>query len=98
MKAKSEAGFQATFDRMAALFHWRTYHTRDSRGSAEGFPDVLAIHRDGRMFVAELKSLTGRETPVQQAWREAFLRAGVSAYLWDAGCWDEIERVLRGEG
>ena len=46
------------------------YHTRDSRGSAKGFPDRVAIRPPRLMFV-ELKKERGRIEPEQQAWHNA---------------------------
>ena len=58
--------------RVAALRNgWAFYHTRDSRRSDAGFPDVIAV-KDGRMLVFELKAQKGRVSPQQRRWIAAF--------------------------
>jgi hypothetical protein len=57
---------------LARLLGWRCYHTRDSRKSASGFPDVVMV-RPPRLIFAELKRLpetnaAGRPRPEQRAW------------------------------
>jgi hypothetical protein len=48
-------------------------HTRDSRGSAPGLPDVFAIHVRRRIvLVVELKTAAGRVRPAQRTWLRAF--------------------------
>ena len=39
--------------------HWFFYHTYDSRKSREGFPDVVAISRGGRVLWIEAKRQRG---------------------------------------
>lgn len=69
---------------------WRVDH---HRGSA-GWPD-LALVRDGRLVVAELKADAGRVSPQQREWLTA-LRAvpGVEVHLWKPSDWPAIQRVL----
>ena len=56
------------------------YHTRDSRRSPEGFPDLVAVCR-GVMF-RELKSEKGKLTKAQQEWLDALTNAGGDAGVW----------------
>lgn len=41
----SEADLLATVERMCKLLGFRYYHTRYSRGSVPGFPDLVIIGR-----------------------------------------------------
>jgi hypothetical protein len=70
----SEEELQANVLRTAGLLGWRYYHTRDSRKSAGGFPDLVLV-RPPRLVFVELKRLperlaAGRPTAEQQAWIE----------------------------
>ena len=56
--------------------------TRRLRSCKAGLPDVFVLHR-GRLIGTELKSKTGRCTPVQRAVREALLAAGIADW-WEA--------------
>src|SRR5689334_11224759 len=49
----TEKLFQATVEKTLRDRGWLVYHTRDSRKSEAGFPDVIAL-RAGYMIVAEL--------------------------------------------
>ena len=88
-------------------FGWRWYHTRDSRGSNAGFPDIVATRGNGfgPLLFIELKREKGKETSEQIAWREALTGAGgeshtpygAKAFVWRPSDLSsgEIERVLR---
>lgn len=52
--AMTEAAWQQNVVRLAGYYGWRTYHTRDSRGSDPGFPDLVLI-RGPELLFAELK-------------------------------------------
>lgn len=71
---------------LAALYRWLTYHTRDSRGSSHGFPDLVLVRTDtapARIIFAELKSERGTTTTEQHTWLNALaLVQGVEVYLW----------------
>jgi hypothetical protein len=85
-----EDELQSSVEDALRLYGWLFYHTRDSRHSADGFPDICAV-RAGQLVFAELKrqlpdpcTEKQREklspTPAQQAW------------LW------ELRVVKRGSG
>lgn len=108
-KQISEEDFQSTVIMTAKLFGWkRIYHTRDSRRSAHGFPDLVMV-RYGRIIFAELKVGKNKTTVDQERWLEdlqvaadvmgAYIPeaadAGVEVYLWTPEHWNEIERVLK---
>jgi Holliday junction resolvase len=69
---------------------WRTYHTFDSRKSAAGFPDIIALRGD-RGLAIELKAenhRTKRERMQEQlAWLVAFDQAGFETALWQPTHW-----------
>jgi len=61
----SEERLLDTFRQAARLGGWRTYHTRDSRKSEQGFPDLILV-RDRECIAAELKTERGRVTDAQR--------------------------------
>lgn len=85
---------------MARALGWVAYHTHDSRHSAAGFPDVIAV-RDGAALAFELKRQREDPTPEQAAWLAELARVpGVIAGIWRPMDWLDgtIERVLMGMG
>jgi len=93
--ATSERDFQAAVLDLARLRGWRSFHVRESQGSAHGWPDLILLRR-GRMIAAELKSMKGRPTPWQLVWLEDLGQvAGVESHLWRPSDWDDIEQALR---
>jgi hypothetical protein len=90
----TERAFQSQVVRLARLFGWACYHTRDSRRSEAGFPDLVMVRRP-RVVWAELKSERGRLSPEQKAWIEELRASGQAVYIWRPSSWQEIERVLR---
>lgn len=90
----SEASWQTTVEDLAKLGGWRIYHTRDSRGSHAGFPDLVLL-KPPRMVVAELKAESGRVSPAQTAWLADFAQIpGAEVYTWRPSEFDEARRVL----
>lgn len=79
---------------LAQLRSWLVYHTRDSRRSQPGFPDIVLVK--GRLIFAELKSETGRLTPEQERWLAALRSAGCDVRVWRPSDWQEIEETLNG--
>src|SRR4051794_25194224 len=91
----TEKDFQGEVLRAAQLLKWRGYHTLDSRGSAAGFPDVVAV-RGTRLIMAELKREKGTVTDAQQAWLDDLARVEtLETFLWRPRDWRSIEEVLR---
>ena len=70
----SEAQLQSAVVEGLSATGWMVYHTYDSRRSAPGFPDIVAVRGD-RMLAWELKSAKGRVRAEQAAWIDAL--AGV---------------------
>jgi hypothetical protein len=98
-KRSNEASFEQTVEDMAALFGWHLYHTRDSRGSKAGFPD-LVMTKKGRLVFAELKQVGKKPTAAQWVWLkllglvETATGGIVLVRWWTPEDWPEIERVL----
>lgn len=75
-----EAALLAYVRRVAKQYSWHFYHTRDSRGSEKGYPDVTLV-RDSVIY-AELKTQTGKQTIEQVQWQRALHEAGAEFFLW----------------
>lgn len=93
---ESEAEFQCGVVELARLLGWEVYHTRDSRGSDGGFPDLVLV-RGGRVVFAELKAASGRTTPDQDRWIGKLMRTPAEVYLWRPGDWPLVEEILSSE-
>lgn len=66
------------------LCKWKgllVYHTRDSRGSQPGFPDLVIAGPRGLLF-RELKSARGQLQPMQRQWRWMLEQAGQDWAIW----------------
>lgn len=87
-----EATFQSQVLEMAKRLHWLAYHTRDSRRSEPGFPDLVLV-RD-RVIFAELKSERGKMSPEQITWRDALRSAGAEFYEWRPSDLQHIATIL----
>lgn len=95
--AETEKQFEAAVVEYAKLTGWLVYHTRDSRGSVAGFPDLMMVRGD-RLVVAELKTEKGRVSPAQQQWLDALAltcHRALGVYLWRPSDWSSIELLLR---
>lgn len=66
---------------MARGLRWITYHTRNSRRSDPGFPDLVLVRGD-RILWRELKTATGRVTEPQQVWLDVLAAAGGDVAVW----------------
>lgn len=82
--------FEAIRD-AAKVGKWALYHTRDSRRSQAGFPDLVLV-RGERVIFAELKTETGRLTIDQRDWIDALEAAGQDVRIWRPA---DLESVLR---
>lgn len=83
---------------MARALGYLAYHTFDSRRSAPGFPDIIAVGYD-RLIAIECKREREQPTPAQETWLDelAFV-PGVECYVIRPSDWlsGEVERILRG--
>ncbi len=90
----SEKDLQQQIEQLLQLFRWDYYHTWNSRHSAQGFPDLLAL-RPGRRLVAELKKEGEQPTPEQQNWLDKFEEVGFEVYVWRPADIDQAAKVLQ---
>lgn len=74
MIALREKDFLQAVVQSFLAFGWLVYHTHDSRHSAKGFPDIVAILPPHIAFF-ELKAENGRLTRDQRQWQEAIAMA-----------------------
>lgn len=81
VRKRPEEDYQSTIIADAKLHGWTAYHTRDSRGSAPDFPDLMLARR-GRLIGAEVKADTYTTTDGQYAWLAELERAGVESVVW----------------
>lgn len=106
MNGVSEAQFQSALIEMAHVLGWKCVHFRPAlNGSGNwrtpvaadggGWVDLVLV-RD-RVIFAELKSVRGKMSPEQVAWKDSLEAAGAEYYLWRIDAWKDgtIERVLR---
>lgn len=83
----TEEQLQQAVEQLAFLLGWRRYHTRDSRGSEPGFPDLVLV-RKGRLVFIELKSASGKVTASQRAWLDDLTSVpGVLGFVWRPDDW-----------
>jgi hypothetical protein len=92
----SEEAFQQWVIDFARLRGWRYYHTRYSKRSPSGFPDLVLV-RNGRLIFAELKTETGRVTTDQQDWIDDLddVTPLLGVYVWRPSDMEEIAEVLK---
>lgn len=90
-----EATLQGLVRTCARQHGWLCYHTRDSRGSDKGFPDLVLV-KPGRLLFVELKSAKGKITQEQSVWLALLGKSvpGVEVYTWRPGDWEEIREAL----
>jgi hypothetical protein len=79
---------------LCRVFHLLCYHTRDSRGSSAGFPDLVIV--GSSILFAELKSQHGKPTIEQNVWRDGIREAAGMWALWRPEHWHsgEIRQTL----
>ncbi len=93
-RAMTEAALQGNvIDLATTLDYTLRYHTRDSRGSDKGFPDLCLVSvRRSRFVLAELKSESGTPRPEQKIWAAGLRElietgVGIEYYLWRPSDW-----------
>jgi Holliday junction resolvase len=69
-RATTERQMYAELTRAAHIGGFLLYHTHDSRHSAAGFPDILAL-RGGELLAYECKTERGAVRPAQREWLAA---------------------------
>jgi len=91
----SEEAFQQWVIELARVCGWRYYHTRYSKRSPSGFPDLVLV-RNGLLIFAELKSEKGRVTTDQQDWLDELddVVPVIAVFVWRPSDMEQIARVL----
>jgi hypothetical protein len=92
----TERQLQQSVTDLCRLLGLYAYHTRDSRGSMAGFPDLVIVGES--ILYAELKTDRGRLTVDQVAWQRAILAADGRWVLWRPVNWHsgDIRQMLTG--
>lgn len=97
-----EAFLQAVRD-LAHLHGWQTYHTRNSKGSDPGIPDLLLRRNNMEMWIElklENRKKNGEYKEQPSAEQCEFLEwcqcRGKQAHLFRPSDWPEIEQLLKG--
>jgi hypothetical protein len=99
----SERAWQAQVLALARYLKWRVAHFRPAQNSkgiwrtpvaadAAGFPDLVLVRE--RVLFVELKTDTGKLSPVQREWLRALVGDGVDARVWRPRDWDEVRETL----
>ena len=97
LKSVTERDWQGYVVALARLHGWLVYHPLDSRGSTAGYPDLTMV-RDGRLVVAELKSMAGKVSVAQEQWLAAFGAVpGVLADVWRPSDRTTVDQILKGD-
>ena len=76
----SEQALQQIVIQWAHSLGIKTYHTRDSRGSTKGFPDLVLV--GSRILYRELKTQVGKLTAEQKGWGDRLRAAGGDWAVW----------------
>lgn len=77
----TEASLLGRVRHLCDLYRTEHYHTKDSRGSTPGFPDLVIVGPGGVLY-RELK-VNGRGlTTEQRRWRRSLLAAGQDFEVW----------------
>lgn len=77
----SEAQFQSQVRELCRWLGLLVYHTHDSQRSDPGFPDLVIVGARGVLF-RELKTETGKTSPMQDHWIACLAAAGQDAGVW----------------
>ncbi len=93
----TEKEFQQAVMNQLKEHGWMAYHTWNSRRSAPGFPDVVAV-KGGRLLMVELKKEGEDPDSNQQEWLDRLGQVpGIISGVWRPGDWDEILAILEGK-
>ncbi len=82
-KQMTEKRLQDCVVAAARSLGWRVYHTYSSVRSEPGYPDLHLVHTRHRVSAfVELKTMTGKLSPAQQAWLRDLHSIGVPVSIW----------------
>lgn len=90
---ESEAQFELTIVQYAQLMGWFVYHTRNSKGSVAGFPD-LVMARGERLVFVELKRENGKLSRPQTEWLARLDQTPAEVHVWRPRDWLEAKATL----
>jgi len=97
---ESEAQFQARVRKLLTLHGYpKIYHTKRSKGSDKGFPDLVAVsvRQKRRLFIELKRESAPKKIPADQLdWHDHLVEAGAEAYIWRPSQWRELERIIAG--
>lgn len=88
-----EKDFQEWVVAYARSRKWLVFSTWNSQHSPAGEPDLRLVRE--RVIWAELKSMKGKASPLQQEAIDRLRQSGAEVYLWRPSDREEIERVLQ---
>lgn len=93
---QTEAQFEQAVTQLAELHGWRVYHTRNSKGSVAGFPDLVMVKPGQPVIFAELKRESGKVTKAQADWNNVLhlSSSNITVRLWRPSHWPHIEDAL----
>lgn len=89
----TEKEFTRQVEELAAIYHWKYYHTWTSIHSPKGFVDVVMVKGE-RLIFAELKSDKGELTAYQQEWLEALGATSAEVHVWRPSDFNNIVSIL----
>ena len=89
----SEYTWQGMVLQLARATGWTYYHTRSSRGSVPGFPDLVLVRGD-RLIFAELKAQDGDTSTAQDRWLALLEGTSAEVYVWRPSDLDQVKRTL----
>ncbi|HET8627024.1 MAG TPA: hypothetical protein VFL91_06375 [Thermomicrobiales bacterium] len=96
--AEAEAAFQALLIDLLRECGWWVHHETDSRRTAGGYPDLVAV-RPPRVVFAELKTARGRVREEQGWWADDLARCpGVEYHCWRPADWPAILATIAPPG
>ena len=99
LPAESERSFQGRLRRAALDLGWRYYHTHDSRGSDEGWPDVALAKPGQPLLLCELKRAGQKPTMAQLTWISLLnTTTRVEAGVYRPADWDLLVAKLSRKG
>jgi hypothetical protein len=91
----SEKVFQDHANDLCRWGGWEFYHTLRSKGSQEGFVDLVACREGAQGVAAELKVGGNGPTPGQLRWLRLLGMMGFRAFVWYPRDWPAMVEAFR---
>lgn len=89
----TEKEWSRDVEKLATTLGYEGYHTHRSQLSPAGWPD-WAFWKPGRFLLAELKTETGKLSPMQEKVIAGLRAAGVEVYVWRPSDLEAAAKVL----